>query len=92
MHWLDERFERWWEDMEKTGDFHEMEQLRERLNGWLEKMDIQVQFRIDVWQDAQQEMGKQRCRMAYRDGFREGARLMADILQPVERYDEAGGR
>lgn len=78
--------------MEKTGDFHEMEQLRERLNGWLEKMDIQVQFRIDVWQDAQQEMGRQRCRMAYRDGFREGARLMADILQPVERYDEAGGR
>ena len=92
MLWMDERFERWWEDMEKTGDFHEMEQLRERLNGWLEKMDLQVQFRIDVWQDAQQEMGKQRCRMAYRDGFREGARLMADILQPVERYDEAGGR
>lgn len=61
MHWMDERFERWWEDMEKTGDSHEMEQLRERLNGWLEKMDIQVQFRIDVWQDAQQEMGRQRC-------------------------------
>ncbi len=70
MHWMDERFERWWEDMEKTGILMKWSSCRERLNGWLEKMDIQVQFRIDVWQDAQQEMGRQRCRMAYRDGFR----------------------
>lgn len=92
MHWMDERFERWWEDMEKTGDFHEMEQLRERLNGWLEKMDIQVQFRIDVWQDAQQEMESSAAGWPIGTGFREGARADGRHLQPVERYDEAGGR